>query len=71
MVKCVSYEEVKDEMIQMMRRKMLIPVIGSGFTQGCLARTGKVPSGNDYYQYMINQLVIQNPDEMSREELER
>lgn len=71
MVKCVSYEEVKDEMIQMMRRKMLIPVIGSGFTQGCLARAGKVPSGHDYYQYMINQLVIQNPDEMSREELER
>lgn len=42
MFKCVSYDEVRNEIIQMMRRKTIIPVIGSGFTRDCVARSGRV-----------------------------
>ena len=69
MIQCVSYDEVSNEIIQMMRRKTIIPVIGSGFTRDCIARSGKIPSGEDYYNYMIAQIVDQNPDEMKVKEL--
>lgn len=69
MIQCVSYDEVSNEIIQMMRRKTIIPVIGSGFTRDCIARSGKVPSGEDYYNYMIAQIVDQNTDEMKVKEL--
>lgn len=69
MIQCVSYDEVSNEIIQMMRRKTIIPVIGSGFTRDCIARSGKVLSGEDYYNYMIAQIVDQNPDEMKVKEL--
>lgn len=69
MIQCVSYDEVSNEIIQMVRRKTIIPVIGSGFTRDCIARSGKVPSGEDYYNYMIAQIVDQNPDEMKVKEL--
>lgn len=69
MIQCVSYDEVSNEIIQMMRRKTIIPVIGSGFTRDCIACSGKVPSGEDYYNYMIAQIVDQNPDEMKVKEL--
>lgn len=69
MIQCVSYDEVSNEIIQMMSRKTIIPVIGSGFTRDCIARSGKVPSGEDYYNYMIAQIVDQNPDEMKVKEL--
>lgn len=69
MIQCVSYDEVSNEIIQMMRRKTIIPVIVSGFTRDCIARSGKVPSGEDYYNYMIAQIVDQNPDEMKVKEL--
>ena len=69
MIQCVSYDEVSNEIIQMMRRKTIIHVIGSGFTRDCIARSGKVPSGEDYYNYMIAQIVDQNPDEMKVKEL--
>ena len=69
MIQCVSYDEVSNEIIQMMRRKTIIPVIGFGFTRDCIARSGKVPSGEDYYNYMIAQIVDQNPDEMKVKEL--
>lgn len=69
MIQCVSYDEVSNEIIQMMRRKTIMPVIGSGFTRDCIARSGKVPSGEDYYNYMIAQIVDQNPDEMKVKEL--
>ena len=63
------YTVASNEIIQMMRRKTIIPVIGSGFTRDCIARSGKVPSGEDYYNYMIAQIVDQNPDEMKVKEL--
>lgn len=69
MVKCVSYSEVQNEIIQMMRRKTIIPVIGAGFTQGCVARSGKVPSGSEYRDYMIEQIILKCSGEINEEEL--
>lgn len=56
-MKVVNFSQIKDELVSNIRRKMLIPVIGSGFTRGCDAYKGKVPSGNDYSEYMIKKIV--------------
>lgn len=56
-MKVVNFAQIKDELINNMRRKMLIPVIGSGFTRGCDAFRGNVPSGKDYSEYMINKIA--------------
>lgn len=68
-MECVKYEDIKTEIIQMMRRKMLIPVIGSGFSRDCVARLGTVPSGEDYRQYMIAEILDTQLDGMSESEL--
>lgn len=54
---CVSYSEVKSEIQQQLKRVVLIPILGSGFTRGCTSRNGKVPSGDDYKDYMIDQIM--------------
>lgn len=56
-MKVVNFTQIKDELINNMRRKMLIPVIGSGFTRACDAYKGKVPSGKDYSEYMIKKIA--------------
>lgn len=56
-MKVVNFLQIKDELINNMRRQMLIPVIGSGFTRGCDAYKGKVPSGKDYSEYMIGKIA--------------
>ena len=53
----VNFAEIGDELINNMRRKMLIPVIGSGFTRGCNAFRGNVPSGKDYKKYMVEKVT--------------
>lgn len=53
----VQFSQIKDELISDMRRYMLIPIIGSGFTRGCTAYHGTVPSGKDYKEYMIQQIA--------------
>ena len=68
---CVSFDEVKNDIIQMIRRKMLIPVIGAGFTRNCIARHGRVPSGDDYHKYMVEQIIAEKPNEMSESELNK
>lgn len=70
MCKIVSFEDVREELIQHYKRNMLIPVIGSGFTRGCTARKGRVPSGADYKQYMIEKIVSYQSD-IEQEELEQ
>lgn len=52
----VSFDIIRDTFIANMRRKMIIPVVGSGFTRGCTSFKGKVPSGGDYKQYMIEEI---------------
>lgn len=55
--KCVKYSEICSEIQQHLKKKMLIPILGSGFTRGCESRSGHVPSGEDYRQYMIDQII--------------
>ena len=55
MCKCIKYSEVKNEIQQHLKKGMLIPVLG--FTRECTSRAGKVPSGDDYKQYMINEII--------------
>ena len=55
-MKIVSFDDVRNTFIANMRRKMIIPVIGSGFTRGCKSFKGIVPSGQDYKQYMIEEI---------------
>ena len=52
----VNFDEVKDEIIKNLKKKSLIPCLGSGFTYECPAYNGKVPSGKSYKKYMIEQL---------------
>lgn len=54
---CVLYSEVKSEIQQQLKRAALIPILGSGFTRGCTSRKGTVPSGDDYKEYMIGQII--------------
>ncbi|EOH98355.1 hypothetical protein UAW_01536 [Enterococcus haemoperoxidus ATCC BAA-382] len=56
-MKIVKPNEIKDELIESFKRKMLIPIIGSGFSRDCLTRSGKVPSGEDYKKFMTNELL--------------
>lgn len=49
--------ESKKEIQQHLKKKMLIPVLGSGFSRGCRSRIGKVPSGDDYKKYMIDEII--------------
>ena len=56
-MKVVSFNEVKEELISNMRRNMLIPIIGSGFTRQCTSRKGEVPSGEDYRKHMIAEIL--------------
>lgn len=59
-MKIVSFNDVKNEIIQNFRRKTLIPCIGSGFSYQCPAFRGNVPSGKSYKQHMIKQLYDEN-----------
>lgn len=65
----VRFEDVKESMINNMRRSMLIPIIGSGLTRKCRSLRGAVPSGEDYRRYMlkeISQAIKLSPDENER-----
>lgn len=65
----VRFEDVKESIINNMRRSMLIPIIGSGFTRKCRSLKGVVPSGDDYRKYMleeISQAITLSPDENER-----
>lgn len=53
----VCFNDVRETIIQSLRKKMLIPIFGSGFTRGCTAFRGKVPSGEDYQHYMIETIT--------------
>lgn len=55
-MKVVSFSEVKDEIIANMKKKSLVPIIGSGFTRECRSRNGLVPAGEDYRKYMIERI---------------
>lgn len=53
----VSFAEIKEDLLSNLKRKTLLPILGSGFTRNCQSSNGKVPSGEDYRQHMIEQLL--------------
>ncbi len=55
-MRVVSFNEVKNELLDNMRRGMVLPIIGSGFTRNCRSWRGIVPSGEDYKQYMLGEI---------------
>ena len=55
----VNFSSVRDNIINSFKRRMLIPIIGSGFTCGCASLRGMVPSGEDYKAYMISSIEKQ------------
>lgn len=55
--KCVKYSEIGSQIQQHLRKRMLIPILGSGFTRNCESYAGKVPSGEDYKKYMIGEIL--------------
>ena len=55
-MKIVKFQDVKESIISNMRRSMLIPIIGSGFTRNCQSYNGVVPSGEDYRRYMLEEI---------------
>lgn len=63
----VNFDDVREMIIESMRKKMLIPILGSGFTRACSAFQGNVPSGMDYRHHMID--AIQSSGEFASEEI--
>lgn len=63
----VNFDDVREIMIESMRKKMLIPILGSGFTGGCNARRGKVPSGEDYQRHMVD--TIESNGDLTQDEI--
>ena len=53
----VNFVDIKEEILSNLKRKTLLTILGSGFTRNCLSLNGKVPSGEDYRKYMIEQLI--------------
>lgn len=66
-MKIVKFPDVRNNIIDSMRKRMLIPIIGSGFTGGCNSLHGTVPTGNAYRDYMIKAIESKGtfrPDEI-------
>lgn len=59
-MRTVKYTELEKEFIDLLKMKSLIPIIGSGFTRFCNCYGGKVPSGSDMKNYMIQKLLSIN-----------
>lgn len=52
----VNFSDIYDTFTKNLKRNMVIPIISSGFTLNSEAKNGKVPSGKDYQEYMIDSL---------------
>ncbi|MEN6412673.1 MAG: SIR2 family protein [Veillonellales bacterium] len=55
-MKICNFDEVKNDIIEHLREHRLIPVLGAGFSANSSAVNGKVPSGSDLKEYMIQQV---------------
>ena len=51
-----SFSDMREIIIENFRKKTLIPIIGSGFSQGSKSLKGYVPSGKEYIDYMRERL---------------
>lgn len=64
----VSFNDVRETLTESIRKRMLIPILGSGFTRSCDAFKGNVPSGEDYKCYMIT--AIKSSGKFTQKEIE-
>lgn len=62
--------DVYEELLVCLRRKTLIPIFGAGLSCGAPAKSGKVPSGSEYRNYMISELKKTDLSESEKSELE-
>ena len=70
--KCVKYSEISSEIQQHLKKRVLIPILGSGFTRKCKSYAGEVPSGEDYKEYMISKILEKrNYDVTQKEKYEK
>lgn len=60
MVYIENPNEIKPQIVQHFKDRSIVPIIGSGFTRGCSAHSGKVPSGKDYSEYMLERIKATN-----------
>lgn len=67
-MKIVDYKSVENDIVKQLRQHTLVPILGSGFTCNCASKNGKVPSGNDYKNFMISKVT--EAGILSTEELE-
>lgn len=68
-MKKVKYIQIKERLTNDIKRKSLIPIIGSGFSRGCITENGgKVPSGQDFQIHMLEE--IKKTSQFSKEEYE-
>lgn len=55
-VNVINPEEIKNDLITFFKNRSLIPIVGSGVSCGAITRYGKVPSGIEYKNHMIESL---------------
>jgi len=68
----LKLEDVREDLINYLKSRSLLPVIGSGFTVNEKALNGIVPSGETFKNHMLNELKtskeLSNEDINSRDE---
>lgn len=52
------FNEIKEDIIVLFKRKSLIPIVGSGISCGVFTPNGRIPSGEEFKEYMFNELEI-------------
>lgn len=50
------FSEIKDDIIVLFKRTSLIPIVGSGISCGAFTPNGRVPSGEDFKEHMLQKL---------------
>lgn len=69
-LKILQYEDIKDDLIVFLKRRSLIPIVGTGVSCGSKARNGNIPSGREYMKHMLEELEANNTfDDEEQKEL--
>lgn len=50
-------EVVYEELVMHLKKQALIPILGSGFSCGSVAKSGNVPTGSDYKSHMVREII--------------
>ena len=67
-MRIIKPEECKMEFISFFKDKSIVPIVGSGVSIGVKTVNGKVPSGTEYYDYMLK--TIQESGKISEDEIQ-